>query len=269
MLEIKNVSKKFDFPDNFKVLEDINMTIRDKEFVCLLGPSGCGKTILLYLIAGFLNPTSGKILYNGVEIEKPDAKRIMIFQDLALFPWRTVYENILFGLKKSDFSAKQKKKMVLEYLSLMGLEEFSDWHPHMLSGGMKQKVAVARALISNPELLLMDEPFAALDPQYRKYLRKNLESIWQKSPKTVIFVTHSINEALYLADSIHVFSGLPAKIKKTFKIDLARPRDPLDPRYQKLFKDIEESIAEEFDISMEKRLMLDRGLSNVLNKLKN
>lgn len=267
MLRIEKISKTFEDANNLEVLDEISMTVEDKEFVCILGPSGCGKTIFLYLIAGFLKPTSGKILVDEKIIEKPDAKRIMIFQDLALFPWSTVFENILFGLEKSGLPIGQKNKMVSEYLAIMGLEKFKDWHPHMLSGGMKQKVAVARALISDPDVLLMDEPFASLDPQYRKYLRKNLEKVWQSSPKSVVFVTHSVNEAVYLADTIHIFSSLPARIKKTYKISMPRPRDVNSPEYRAISEDIEKIIAGEFNVSMQKDIANKRGLDQILDNL--
>lgn len=267
MLRVEDVSKKFEEAGNLKVLDGVSMTVEKKEFVCILGPSGCGKTIFLYLIAGFIKPSSGKITIDGKVIEKPDAKRIMIFQDMALFPWLTAGENILFGLEKSALPKEQKLKLVSEYLAIMGLEKFKDWYPHMLSGGMKQKVAVARALISDPDLLLMDEPFASLDPQYRKYMRQNLEKVWQASPKPVIFVTHSINEAIYLADTIHIFSGLPAKVKKTFHIGLPRPRDPRSEGFLGISKDIEKIITHEFNLSMQKDMSGRNAIQKILNNL--
>lgn len=267
MLRIEKISKKFKDASNLEVLDKISMTVEDKEFVCILGPSGCGKTIFLYLVAGFIKPTSGKIIADEKMIEKPDAKRIMIFQDLALFPWCTVYENIIFGLEKSKLSNKQKHKLASEYLAIMGLEKFKNWYPHMLSGGMKQKVAVARALISNPKILLMDEPFASLDPQYRKYMRQNLEKVWQASPKSVIFVTHSVNEAVYLADTIYIFSSLPAKVLKAYYIDLPRPRDVRSEGFLKIAKDIEKIITREFNLSMQKDMAGKKAIEKILDNI--
>lgn len=267
MLKVENVCKNFIETGNHQVLKNINFTAENGEFVCILGPSGCGKTVFLYLLAGFLSPTSGKILIDENEIKNPDSKRIMIFQDLALFPWLTVSENIAFGLAKSKLPKDRKDKMVSEYLSVIGLEKFKDWHPHMLSGGMKQKVAVARALISDPELLLMDEPFASLDPQYRKYMRQNLEKIWQASPKSVIFVTHSVNEALYLADTIHIFSSLPAEIIKTYHINLPRPRDSRSEKFLEISRDIEKIITREFELSMQRDMAGENSFEKSLNNI--
>jgi NitT/TauT family transport system ATP-binding protein len=267
MLRIEKVSKNFEEAGNLKVLDEISMDVGDKEFVCILGPSGCGKTIFLYLVAGFIKPTAGKIKVGGREVKEPDAKRIMIFQDMALFPWLTAGENIMFGLEKSTLPKNQKHKLVSEYLAIMGLEKFEGWYSHMLSGGMKQKVAVARALISDPNLLLMDEPFASLDPQCRKYMRQNLEKVWQASPKPVIFVTHSINEAVYLADTIHIFSSLPAKVMKTYRIDLPRPRDARSEGFLKIAKDIEKIITREFNLSMQKDMIGKKAIEKILNNL--
>jgi len=266
MLEIKNVSKNFENAGIHKVLDDINITAKEGEFVCILGPSGCGKTVLLYVAAGFIKPTVGKVLIDGKIVEKPSLDSIVIFQEYVLLPWLTVYENIMFGLRKTGLSKEQKDLLVKEQLDVVGLTKFKDWHPHTLSGGMKQRAAIARALISDPKILLMDEPFAALDSQYRKYMRQNLEKIWQKTQKTILFVTHSINEALYLADTIYLFSGLPAKVRKTYKIDLPRPRDPHSGGFLDIIKDIEKEMAEEFSKAIEERLLSDMELKKIINK---
>ena len=264
MLNIENVSKIFEEKNSHQVLENISMTMKEGEFACVLGPSGCGKSVFLYLLAGFLKPTQGKILLDEKPIEKPTTERILIFQDYTLFPWRTVYENILFGLEKTDLAPEQKNELVLKYLDMVGLKKFKDWHPHTLSGGMKQRAAIARALISNPKVLLMDEPFSALDPEYRKYMRQSLEKIWQKNPKIIIFVTHSINEAIYLADTIYLFSSLPAKIKNVYRVDLPRPRDPRSKEFLAISRDIETQISEEFNKMLEHDPFVDQALKNIL-----
>lgn len=265
MLNLIHVDKSFEVDGgNFKVLEDINLSVKKGEFVCVLGPSGCGKTILLYLIAGFLKPTDGRVLMNNVPIYEPDCSRMMIFQNYVLFPWKTVYENILFVLDKSIMEKNEKHKLVIKYLDMIGLTSFKDWYPHKLSGGMLQRVALARALVANPKVLLMDEPFAALDSQYRKFLRKNLETIWRKTKKTIIFVTHNTNEAIYLGDKIYLLSARPAIIKKTYEINFPRPRDPLDPNFVKLNKKIEKDLSGEFE-KIIKNPSMEESLSYILN----
>lgn len=267
ILKIENISKNFLEKDTHKVLENINITVHDGEFVCILGPSGCGKTVFLYLIAGFLKTTAGQIILNGKAVDKPGTDRVLIFQDYVLFPWMTVYRNIIFGLEKSGLPRQEKEKLADKYLEMVELTKFKDWYTHNLSGGMKQRVAIARALISNPKILLMDEPFAALDSQNRKYLRKNLEQIWQKTKKTIIFVTHSVNEATDLADTIYLFSSLPAKIKKIYNIDLPRPRDQYSPEFVKISKNIEKEIAGEFKKTFEKNPAGDLAVKKILKNL--
>jgi len=246
ILKINNVSKNFVQKNIHEVLDGINITVNDGEFVCILGPSGCGKTVLLHLVAGFLKPTAGQIIFDGKTVCKPSTDRILIFQDYILFPWLTVYGNIIFGLEKSGLLRQEKEMLADKYMEMVGLTKFKDWYIHNLSGGMKQRVAIARALISNPKILLMDEPFAALDSQNRKYMRKCLEGIWQKTKKTVLFVTHSVNEAIELADTIYLFSSPPVKIKKIYRPDLPRPRDPHSREFVELSTIIEKEITEEF-----------------------
>lgn len=267
ILKIKNISKNFLQKGTHNVLEDINITVHDGEFVCILGPSGCGKTVLLYLIAGFLNSSAGQIIIDKKMVDKPGTDRILIFQDYVLFPWMTVYRNIMFGLGKSNLPQQEKNMLADKYIEMVGLTKFKDWYIHNLSGGMKQRVAIARALISNPKILLMDEPFAALDSQNRKYMRKNLEQIWQKTQKTIIFVTHSVNEAIDLADTIYLFSSLPAKIKKIYHIDLPRPRDHYSPKFAKISKNIEKEITEEFQKNFEQSSEGDLVLEKILKNL--
>lgn len=247
MLNLTKVSKSFDEDREFKVLKDISLSVKKGEFVCILGPSGCGKTILLYLIAGFLESTKGNISMDNKKISGPSRDRMMVFQDYVIYPWKTVYNNILFAFDEVAMSEADKESLVMKYLDLMNLSPFKDWYPYKLSGGMRQRVALARALVTDPKILLMDEPFAALDSQYRKFLRKNLEKIWQENKKTILFVTHSINEAISLADKIYLMSARPATIKKKYNVNLPRPRKVSSPGFIKLVNKIEKDLSEEFD----------------------
>ena len=246
ILELKNLSKSFD--TDFEVVKGINLKVKRGEFVCFIGPSGSGKTVLLYTIAGFLKPSAGKILVNSLEVNSVGLDRIMVFQDHMLFPWKTVLGNILFGLTNNKLTATEKNTLAEEYLELVDLSKFKDWPIHKLSGGMKQRVAFARALITNPKILLMDEPFSSLDSVARRHLRKNLIKIWQKTGKTILFVTHSINEAIYMADTIYVMSSRPTTIKKCIPINLPRPRDMSDPKFVQLLKVIEDDVDKEFNL---------------------
>ena len=248
MLNLNKISHSFEVKDEqFDVLKDLTLTAKKGEFVCVLGPSGCGKTILLYLIAGFLKPTSGSMTLDNKKITKPGKERTMVFQEYVLFPWKTVYENIIYALDDSPITKDEKDKLVKHYLKLIDLEYFKDWYPHKLSGGMQQRVAIARALIVNPKVLLMDEPFSALDAQYRKFLRSVLEKVYRETKKTIVFVTHSINESIYLADKIYLLSARPATIKKVYKVNIPRPRTRDNPECIKLSKEIEKDLAKEFD----------------------
>jgi NitT/TauT family transport system ATP-binding protein len=246
ILELQNLSKTFD--NNFEVVKDINLKVKKGEFICFIGPSGCGKTVLLYTIAGFLAPTSGKILANGTEVNSVGLDRIMVFQDHMLFPWKTVLGNVLFGLSNSNLDKNGKIALAEKYLDLVDLSKFRDWPIHKLSGGMKQRVAFARALVTDPEILLMDEPFSSLDSITRRLLRKSLIKIWQKTQKTILFVTHSINEAIYMADTVYVMSSRPTTIKKYCSIKLPRPRDMSNPRFTKLLRRVEDDVQIEFNI---------------------
>ena len=246
MIDIKAITKSF--PNNFKVLDGIDLIAKDGEFICVVGPTGCGKTVLLYLIAGFIKPTSGSIYMKDLLVTNPGLDRIMVFQDYVLFPWKTVIGNIVFGLHGSKIKDHKKREaMAMNYLDLVGLSSFKDWPIYKLSGGMRQRVALARALIVNPKILLMDEPFSALDSQYRKFMRKNLVEIWRKTKKTVVFVTHSINEAVYLADKIYVLSSRPAKVKSIHEVNLPRPRDVNSVDFINIAKKIELDLSLEFD----------------------
>lgn len=237
---VKNVNKCFSFgqPDELYALDITNLIIKKGEFFCLLGPSGCGKTTLLNILAGFEKPTNGKVLINGKEITKPDNKYITVFQEHGLFPWRTVLGNVKFGLEIKKSEKSKINKIALRYIKLVGLEGFESSYPDELSGGMKQRVAIARALAVKPEIIFMDEPFGALDTLTRLKMQEEFIRIWQETQKTIIFVTHNIDEAIYLGDRVAVMSPRPGKIKKIFNILIERPRHKLDEQLLNVKKEI-------------------------------
>lgn len=214
------------------VLENINLEVYDGEFVCLLGPSGCGKSTLLSAIAGFFSPTSGEIRIDGEIVQGPDPRRIFVFQERGVFPWLTVEGNIGFGL--SQLSRADRAQRIQHYVKMVGLEGFEKSYPHELSGGMKQRVEVARALAVNPDVLFLDEPFGALDSITRMIMRGELLRIWEAERKTILFVTHDIDEAVQLADRVVVMSARPGRIQQIVPIDIAHPRDISSPRYLEL-----------------------------------
>lgn len=226
-LVIEKVSKEFTRDGKkFTVLDDINLHIEEGEFVCLVGPSGCGKSTLLNLIAGLDSPTSGVIYTNGNPVYAPGRDRMMMFQEHALFPWLDVLGNVMFGLKlKPNLNDAERREVAKYYIYLVGLERFTHSAIHELSGGMRQRVALARSLAPNPNVLLMDEPFGALDALTRENLYRDLQKIWQQRKKTIVFVTHNIREAVCLGDRVLLFSPNPGKIQEEFKIDLPRLRD--------------------------------------------
>jgi NitT/TauT family transport system ATP-binding protein len=251
IIQIKDLYKTF--RDNEKevvALDHINLDIPRNRFTVLIGPSGCGKTTLLNIIAGFEKATSGEILLNGKPILKPAPDRGYVFQDYALFPWRTVLGNIIFGLIHNGWSKKDAEDKAREYIDLVHLNGFEDAYPHTLSGGMKQRVAIARTLAYNPEVLLMDEPFGALDAQTRKHMQKELVKILEKTEKTVVFVTHSVIEAVFLADLVVVMTARPGKVKGKVNIDLPRKRSYVEEHYLDYRKEIlnllEEEVEKEF-----------------------
>ncbi|ADQ40674.1 ABC transporter related protein [Caldicellulosiruptor acetigenus I77R1B] len=224
-LAVENVSKKFLSKNKeITVLEKINLEVQKGEFICILGPSGCGKSTLLNIIAGLEKPSEGKVFLNGKEVLSPGPDRIVMFQESALFPWLKVIDNVEFGMKISGIPKKERYEKALKYLRMVHLTKFKDAYVHQLSGGMKQRVALARALTLDSEVLLMDEPFAALDSQTKNILLLELQRIWWETKKTIIFVTHNVEEAVLLADKVVVMSSNPGKIKKVFEIKLARPR---------------------------------------------
>jgi NitT/TauT family transport system ATP-binding protein len=232
-LRIQNVSMTFQRDGKaLPVLEDISLDVMEGEFVCLLGPSGCGKSTLLNAVAGFLKPSSGRILVDGEAVRGPDPRRIFVFQERGVFPWLTVEGNIGFGL--SRLSRAERAQRVSHYIRMVGLAGFEKSYPHELSGGMKQRVEVARALAVNPDVMFLDEPFGALDSITRMIMRGELLRIWQAERKTILFVTHDIDEAVQLADRVVVMSARPGCIRQIVSVDIPHPRDISSARYLEL-----------------------------------
>jgi NitT/TauT family transport system ATP-binding protein len=224
-----------------RVLDNVNLDVREGEFVCLLGPSGCGKSTLLNIAGGFLAPQKGEVIIAGQPVRGPDPRRIFVFQERGVFPWLTVAGNIGFGLKK--LPAAERRRIIDHYVKLVGLAGFEDAHPDELSGGMKQRVEVARALAVNPDVLYLDEPFGALDSITRIQMRSELLRIWEAEKKTILFVTHDIEESVQLADRVVVMSARPAAIRRIVDIDLPHPRDLSSRRYLELRDSIFEEIG--------------------------
>jgi NitT/TauT family transport system ATP-binding protein len=235
-LVLDSISKSFSLADGSTVdaLSGISLAVADSEFVSVLGPSGCGKTTLLRIVAGLETPTSGTITLDGERIAGPSPRMAMIFQEYSLYPWRTVIDNIEFGLEIRGMTREERKKRAIEYLDLVGLRDFAGRFPYELSGGMRQRVAVARALAIDPAILLMDEPFGALDAQTRNRLQRELLDIWEKTRKTVLFVTHSVDEAVYLSDRIVVLTPRPGRIREIVPIRLPRPRERTDVEFARI-----------------------------------
>jgi len=234
-----------------KALENITFDVKPGEFVSIIGPSGCGKTTLLNIVAGFIQPTSGKVLVDGEEVRGPGPDRGVIFQQYAVFPWLTVYENVEFGLKNkvNRVPPGKRREIVMKFIKLMGLQNFVNAYPKELSGGMKQRVAIARAYAVNPKILLMDEPFGALDAQTRSFMQEALLKILSQERKTVMFITHSVDEAIFMSDRVIVMSAQPGRIKEIIEIDLPYPRKMEDrtlPEFREYEKKIQSLVREEF-----------------------
>ena len=239
IIEINQVSKVFKTKDQDVVaLDDINLKIREGDFNIILGPSGCGKSTLLYLLAGFESPTSGEILLDGQVIKKPAPDRGFVFQDYALFPWKTVLGNIMFGLTQNGYSKKEAREIAQQHVEMVDLQGFENAYPHTLSGGMRQRVGIARALAYNPKVLLMDEPFGALDAQTRTHMQHELVDIWQQTQKTVIFVTHSVSEAVFLADRVIVMKARPGQVRRLVDVDLPRPRVETEQTFNEIRQEL-------------------------------
>jgi NitT/TauT family transport system ATP-binding protein len=251
MVEIQGVSKSFqktvkDNTAEIKALTDVSLSIRENEFISIIGPSGCGKTTLLKIIDGLIPHDSGQILINGKRISAPGPDRAVVFQTFALLPWRTVLANVEFSLELRRIPKEERTSIARDYLKRVGLEDFENHYPHELSGGMQQRAGLARALAVNPTILLMDEPFGSVDAQTRQLLQEELLELWQREQKTVIFITHSMDEAVYLADRVVVMTPRPGRVAEILDVPLPRPRiaDVVrrDPKFVELTNYIWDSL---------------------------
>ncbi|SEO86116.1 NitT/TauT family transport system ATP-binding protein [Halogranum amylolyticum] len=244
-VDVDGLGKRYESErQTVQALADVNFDVGDGEFVCIVGPSGCGKTTLFRLIAGLEMPTSGAVRLDGTPVEGPGTDRGMVFQEYGLFPWRTVRENVAFGLEEQGVEKTERKRRIREMLDLVGLSDFADAYPKELSGGMKQRVGIARALAVDPELLLMDEPFGAVDAQTRDMLHAELLSIWSETQKTVLFVTHDVEEAVTLSDRVVVMAADPGRVREVVNVDLARPRERTDAAFAEYVEHIRGLIGE-------------------------
>lgn len=253
-LKLNSISKTFTNTDK-ETLQNISLEVEKGEFICIVGPSGCGKSTLLNLVAGLDLPTEGEIILDGSKVTGPGADRVVMFQEAALYPWLNVIENVMFGLDAAGYPKDKQKEIAKKYLKLVQLWHYKDYPIHQISGGMKQRTALARALALDSKLLLMDEPFSALDKQTINILRAELEEIWEKTKKTILYITHSVEEAIYFADRVVVMAENPGRIKEIIPIDLPRPRNIEGSEFTALRKRIldqvqlsaRQSIANEFD----------------------
>ena len=249
-VHIDNVVKKFQGRNGEVVaLNGVTMDIYENEFVCVVGPSGCGKSTLLNNIGGLDTPTSGKILVDGKEVDGPSPERGIVFQQYALFPWLTVEQNVEFGLKLQGMGKEERKETAHKYLKMVELEQFAKSYPKELSGGMKQRVAIARAYAVNPKVLLMDEPFGALDAQTRTQLQTELIETWEKEQKTCFFITHDVEEAIILAQRVVIMCARPGRVKEIVDIDIPHPRDQetkMSPRFLELKNYIWSQVYQEY-----------------------
>ncbi|MCI8888262.1 MAG: ABC transporter ATP-binding protein [Hungatella sp.] len=241
-LKLEHISQSYIVNNQvFDAAVDVSMEVRDSEFLVILGPGRCGKTILLNMIAGLEKPVDGRILLDGEEVKGSDERIGMVFQKRALMPWKTVMENVEFGPKIKGIAKGPRRETAQKYINLVGLEGFEKSYPDQLSGGMKQRVSIARAYANNPEILLMDEPFGALDAQTRYSMEEEVQRIWETEKRTVVFVTNNIEEALYLADRIVLLSNCPAHVKAVYEVNLPRPRNTIDPEFLRLRREISDN----------------------------
>ena len=262
ILLVRNLSKIFETEKRkIAALEDINREVKRGEFLALVGPSGCGKSTLLRLIAGLDLPSRGEIIFNGKKVSAPGAERGMIFQEYALFPWRATRKNIEFGLEIKGMPKEERRRIVQHYVELVGLKGFEEAYPGELSGGMKQRVGIARVLANSPEVLLMDEPFGSLDALTRNYMQKELTRIWEKEKKTILFVTHSVDEAVYLADRVVILTARPGRVKKIISVNLTRPRIRASSELSSLRLEVLEELENEIEatIRLEEQAYERRG----------
>ena len=245
-LEIKNLGKEFETPNGtVTALQDINFKVHKREFVCVIGPSGCGKSTFIRILAGLETPTSGEILLDGNAVHGPGPDRGMVFQGYTLFPWLTVKKNVMFGLEQAGHGKAVAEEDARQWIDLVGLSKFENSYPHELSGGMKQRVAIARALANQPRILLMDEPYGALDAQTRSKMQSYLMEIWQNIDITILFITHDLDEAIYLADRILVLKAHPGEVQEVIEVSVPQPRSPdqlLSPEFLATKKRLEELI---------------------------
>lgn len=249
-VHIENVKKTYEGRSGEVVaLNGVNLDIMENEFITVVGPSGCGKSTILNIIAGLLEPTSGKVICNGEEVHGTGPDRGVVFQQYALFPWLTVKKNVLFPLQMKGIKGKEADEIAMKYIKMVDLEKFCDHYPKELSGGMKQRVAIARAYAANPEVLLMDEPFGALDAQTRTQLQQELLDTWEKERKTCFFITHDVDEALILGQRVVIMSARPGRIKDIVDVDIPYPRDQetkMSPRFLELKNQIWSQVYQEY-----------------------
>jgi NitT/TauT family transport system ATP-binding protein len=251
-LEVRNVIKRFNSKTSgtnstevITAIENVSLSIEDGEFVCFVGPTGCGKSTLLNILAGLDTPSQGEVILNGRPVKDTGPDRIMVFQENALFPWLNVIENVEFGLRMAGVEKKKRNEIAMHYLEMMQLTKFAKAFTYQLSGGMKQRVAIARALAMDPEILLMDEPFTGLDSQTRDLLIVELQLIWARTKKTIIFVTHNVIESVCLGDKVIVFTSRPGKVKKEIKVDYRRPRLTEDSNLQEYQRKVLDELRTE------------------------
>lgn len=246
-LRISNLVKTYEtrIGENLAALGPISVDVEAGEFLVVVGPSGCGKSTLLQILAGFLSPTSGAALVDGHPIKGPSIDRSMVFQNYALFPWLSVLDNVQFGLRRRSIPRREQREIALRHLRLVGLQDFAEKGIDELSGGMKQRVAIARAFAVDPSIMLMDEPFGALDALTRRFLQRELLRIWREQQRTVIFITHSVSEAIFLADRILVMSSRPGQIRAEWRLDTPRPRDLTSEQFRQLENQIYSLLDEE------------------------
>ncbi len=240
-IDVRNISKAF---GKVLALDDVSFSVRPGEFVSIVGPSGCGKTTLLKIIAGLIRPDQGVVEIGGLPINGPGPERAMVFQDFALMPWATVLRNAAFGLEVRRVPRKEREEIARGVLAKVGLSGFENYYPHQLSGGMQQRVGLARALAVNPQILLMDEPFASVDEQTRRILQDDLLKVWADERKTVVFVTHSMDEAIYLSDRVFVLCPRPGRLIRVLDVNLPRPRSSKETRGSSLFAKLVEDLWE-------------------------
>lgn len=243
-------------------LDNVNLSIDEGEFVTIVGPSGCGKTTFINILDGLLKPTAGRILLDGTMVTRPGSDRAMVFQDPCLLPWRTVVQNVIYGLECRGHVGAAEKERARSMIKLVGLGGFEHHYPHELSGGMQQRCNLARALTVDPEILIMDEPFAALDAQTREIMQLELLRIWREAKKTVLFITHQINEAIYLADRVIVFCARPGRVKDALKIDIPRPR-ALSVKRDPKFLQYEDYVWNQIEEEVRKTMLADQLVHNI------